>query len=212
MRFAYIDSHGNEISIPSVDALALRIELGAILADTELHDAQADRWGPAHTHDIFHTLSRDAGEEGFVAPPPAMAQQPPATESPSAEGAESEADAGLDDLDFSLADAGGTDFGEVGSDPAPEVADEPSGDGADEEDGGFDLGDFSGLIEEELSVQAEFGIGNRVGRTWVVEWTCRWTCQVAECGWAADGLRGRGRYRDLGRRDRARTASVGLHA
>ena len=43
----------------------------------------------------------------------------------------------------------------MGSDPAPEVADEPSGDGADEEDGGFDLGDFSGLIEEELSVQAE---------------------------------------------------------
>lgn len=43
MRFAYIDSQGNEVSIPSVDALALRIELGAIGPHTELYDAQADR-------------------------------------------------------------------------------------------------------------------------------------------------------------------------
>lgn len=71
MRFAYIDSNGNEVPIPSVDALALRIELGAITESTQLYDAQADQWGPAHTHEIFHTLSRDAGEEGgFVAPPP----------------------------------------------------------------------------------------------------------------------------------------------
>ncbi|MFQ5535808.1 MAG: hypothetical protein ACE5GJ_00015 [Gemmatimonadota bacterium] len=68
-RFAYIDSQGNEVPIPSVDALALRIELGAIGPDTELYDAQADRWGPAHTHEIFHTLQREK-EEGFVAPPP----------------------------------------------------------------------------------------------------------------------------------------------
>ena len=70
MRFAYIDSHGNEVPIPSVDALGLRIELGAIGPDTELYDAQADRWGPAKSHEIFHTLSRDVEEEGFVAPPP----------------------------------------------------------------------------------------------------------------------------------------------
>ena len=82
MRFAYMDSQGNEVAIPSVDALALRIELGAIRADTELYDAQADRWGPAHTHDIFHTLSRHAEEEGFVAPPPAMAPPTPSLESP----------------------------------------------------------------------------------------------------------------------------------
>ena len=71
MRFAYIDSNGNEVPIPSVDALALRIELGAITENTQLYDAQADEWGPAHTHEIFRTLSRDAAEdEGFVAPPP----------------------------------------------------------------------------------------------------------------------------------------------
>lgn len=71
MRFAYIDSNGNEVPIPSVDALALRIELGAITESTQLYDAQADEWGPAHTHEIFHTLSRDTQEEGgFVAPPP----------------------------------------------------------------------------------------------------------------------------------------------
>ncbi len=71
MRFAYIDSNGNEVPIPSVDALALRIELGAITENTQLYDAQADQWGPAHTHEIYHTLARDVGEDGgFVAPPP----------------------------------------------------------------------------------------------------------------------------------------------
>ena len=80
MRFAYIDSNGNEVPIPSVDALALRIELGAITENTQLYDAQADEWGPAHTHEIFHTLSRDAGgDEGFVAPPPVA---PPSVSTP----------------------------------------------------------------------------------------------------------------------------------
>lgn len=76
MRFAYIDSQGNEISIPSVDALELRIELGAIGPDTELYDGQADRWGPAHTHEIYQTLSRKADGEGFVAPPPLVPEEP----------------------------------------------------------------------------------------------------------------------------------------
>lgn len=147
MRFAYMDSQGNEVTIPSVDALALRIQLGAISADTELYDAQADRWGPAHTHDIFHTLSRDAEEEGLVAPPPAMAPELPVSESASADDAESEperekalesvaeapeADADLDDLDLSFvvtpevepgggesADAGDMDLGGMGLDLAP---------------------------------------------------------------------------------------------
>jgi hypothetical protein len=79
MRFAYIDSQGNEVTIPSVDALALRIELGAINEDTELFDAQANVWGPAHTHEIFHTLSRDAEDDGFVPPPVAP---PPAASEP----------------------------------------------------------------------------------------------------------------------------------
>jgi len=77
MRFAYIDSHGNEVPIPSVDALALRIELGAIGPDTDLYDAQADHWAPASTHEIFHTLRRDVGEEGFMAPPPPVTPAAP---------------------------------------------------------------------------------------------------------------------------------------
>lgn len=72
MRFAYIDSNGNEVPIPSVDALALRIELGAISDDTQLYDAHADQWAPASSHEIYHTLSRSSGDgDGFVAPPPA---------------------------------------------------------------------------------------------------------------------------------------------
>src|SRR5512134_1175260 len=81
MRFAYIDSHGNEVPIPSVDALALRIELGAIGPDTQLYDAQADHWAPASTHEIFHTLSRDSRGDGFVAPPPVAPPPPPAATS-----------------------------------------------------------------------------------------------------------------------------------
>lgn len=98
MRFAYIDSQGNEVSIPSVDALALRIELGAIGPDTELYDAQGDRWGPAESHEIYHTLARDVSGEDFLIPtPPPQPQndaappepmetappEPPASEPPS---------------------------------------------------------------------------------------------------------------------------------
>src|SRR5512134_2554473 len=85
MRFAYIDSHGNEVPIPSVDALALRIELGAIGPETQLYDAQADHWGPASTHEIFHTLARDRQADGFVAPPPPVAPpSPPPAPAPAA--------------------------------------------------------------------------------------------------------------------------------
>jgi len=78
MRFAYIDSNGNEVPIPSVDALALRIELGAISDDTQLYDAAADQWGPADSHEIYHSLQRSAAEEeGFVAPPPAAPSPAP---------------------------------------------------------------------------------------------------------------------------------------
>lgn len=77
MRFAYIDSQGNEVAIPSVDALALRIELGAIGPDTELFDAQSDRWGRADSHEIYHTLARDVSGETFLVPTP-----PPAPDEP----------------------------------------------------------------------------------------------------------------------------------
>src|SRR3954469_19469502 len=85
MRFIYIDSHGNEISIPTVDALALRIELGAITEATSLYDEAADHWAPAREHEIFRTLQREREEKsaGFVAPPP-PAPVSPAGAAPSA--------------------------------------------------------------------------------------------------------------------------------
>ena len=163
MRFAYMDSQGNEVTIPSVDALALRIQLGAISADTELYDAQADRWGPAHTHDIFHTLSRDAEEEGLVAPPPAMAPELPVSESASADDAESEperekalesvaeapeADADLDDLDLSFV---------VTSEVEP--GGDESADAGDMDLGGMGLDLVPGAESESESVSAELGGG-----------------------------------------------------
>ena len=118
MRFAYIDSQGNEVPIPSVEALGLRIELGAIGPDTELYDAQADRWGPAHTHEIFHTLFRDSGEGGFVAPPPPVAPpQPPDEPEPPPAG-------GSTDEDLSKL---GEELGILPEEPRKPVADAPAG-------------------------------------------------------------------------------------
>jgi hypothetical protein len=124
MRFAYIDSQGNEVSIPSVDALALRIELGAIGPDTQLYDAQADRWAPAESHEIFHTLSRDLlGDGGFVAPPPPVAPSPP----PAAEEPPAKTDELPDFGDLSLVDDGDEEEVEVEAPPPPPgpVMDEP---------------------------------------------------------------------------------------
>ncbi len=73
MRFAYIDSQGKEVSIPSTDALRLRIELGAIVDSTMFFDASTDKWADASDHEIYRTLKREIdGDDGsaFIAPPP----------------------------------------------------------------------------------------------------------------------------------------------
>lgn len=80
MRFAYIDSQGKEVNIPSVDALRLRIELGAIVDGTMFHDSNTGKWAPAQEHEIYRTLQRelqdlDAG--GFVPPPPVPRESDP---------------------------------------------------------------------------------------------------------------------------------------
>jgi len=144
MRFAYIDSQGNEVSIPSVDALALRIELGAIGPETQLYDEQADHWAPANTHEIFHTLSRAQDDDGFVAPPPvapppSLSDEPeeapevPAEEaaalSPDALGPDAQAAEADDDGPPSVFDLGdGIEFEQGPEEDEPEVAAAPSDD------------------------------------------------------------------------------------
>ena len=78
MRFVYIDSQGREVPIPTVEALALRIELGAVNEGTRFYDAAADRWAPAGEHEIFRSLTRELKDKsgGFVAPPPASPGTP----------------------------------------------------------------------------------------------------------------------------------------
>lgn len=141
MRFAYIDSQGNEVAIPSVDGLALRIELGAISEDTDLYDAQAGRWGPAHTHEIFHTLSRHAEDDGFVPPP--MAPPPPAFEAPAAEAPEVEAPPVVAPM---------TEEPEPVAEPEPEIMASAAPDTApDEEAPLFDRVDGLGFEDPEVS-------------------------------------------------------------
>jgi hypothetical protein len=145
MRFAYIDSHGNEVPIPSVDALALRIELGAVGPDTQLYDAQADHWGPAKTHEIFHSLSREVDDEGFVPPPPPVAPPPaaprPASPPPAAKAAPEIVEDAVeeDDVDDEPVRTGAAaDLGLTLADPPPAP---PEGEEKEEEDevtaGGF---------------------------------------------------------------------------
>jgi hypothetical protein len=169
MRFAYIDSNGNEVPIPSVDALALRIELGAITEQTQLYDAQAEQWGPAHTHEIFHTLSRSSGGgDAFVAPPPvapptvgppaagvvedepsaadAVEPEPAADASAAESGEEDEPEEEDSSFGLTLADAppAAEDGGRVTD--TPEVMADPP---VDDEPGSFDFGDMEGGLEVE---------------------------------------------------------------
>ncbi len=68
MRFAYIDSQGNEVVIPTEDALRLRIELGAIVETTSFYDGPSDSWAPAGEHDVFRRLKREIEQRDQVAP------------------------------------------------------------------------------------------------------------------------------------------------
>lgn len=166
MRFAYIDSKGNEVPIPSVDALALRIELGAIADDTQLYDAAADQWGPANSHEIYHTLQRSLGDDGsFVAPPPVAPapvasaadvseQSEPAMEEAAEPVAEAEIAAVVEaPVDV---DEPETDFGDISG---LTLAESMSLTGAEPlEEGeapGFDFGDLEGGLELEDAVEDE---------------------------------------------------------
>ena len=163
MRFAYIDSNGNEVPIPSVDALALRIELGAITDQTQLYDAQADEWGPAQSHEIYNTLLRSKGsDEGFiapppVAPPPTAAAPPPAAPPqeapPPATPAEPEPEP-VPEVD----EPEDTSFGLTLADPPDPPPEPPPGDDDDDElpllDLGTDEEDDGGISALELAPEA----------------------------------------------------------
>lgn len=146
MRFIYIDSQGKEVSIPTVDALALRIELGAITESTRLFDEAADRWAPAGEHEIYRQLIRERENKsgGFVAPPPPTPIPPPAgappPDAPAPPPSTPPAGAGSKDpfgLDFGL-----TLEATAAPEPEPE-----------EKLAGFD-GGFGALELEEESVEA----------------------------------------------------------
>ena len=144
MRFAYIDSQGNEVVIPTEDALRLRIELGAIVEGTSFFDGAADRWAPAGDHEVFHRLKRELTDRDEVGPlaiadlgpepdrvdlppiaarrdPPAHRVAPPkASESP----VPAAADAG-DEAAFDFGDFGELDLEQAGQIPARSTSPAP---------------------------------------------------------------------------------------
>jgi hypothetical protein len=68
MRFRYIDGRGKEITLDSVEALAARIELGAVSATTELYDARTDSWGPAESHAVYSQVLEEAAARDYGDP------------------------------------------------------------------------------------------------------------------------------------------------
>lgn len=210
MRFAYIDSSGNEVPIPSVDALALRIELGAVGPDTQLYDAQEGRWGPAHTHEIFHTLSRERGQDGFVPPPPPVPPLPPPAAPARPSGARPAAKAvepapappppGGFDLGLTLADLPPEPAEAAPAEPF-DLAVEPSGPppsapasgakGDAETAGPFGLADRGGALELEIPSGARSGSpsGGRHGNDLALETPVAFTTGAAGVG-SSSGLSG----------------------
>ena len=182
MRFAYIDSQGKEVSIPSADALRLRIELGAIVDSTMFHDASTDKWAAASDHEIYRTLKREVdGDDGsgFIAPPPptlGMAPADPPSSEPTAESAgakespeEREVEASIADLapdepviEASIADLAPDepveeavmDLSALEPDDAPVLADEPVETAA--EPPAEELSDFSSFGELTLDDALHF--------------------------------------------------------
>jgi hypothetical protein len=156
MRFAYIDSQGKEIGIPTLEALQLRIELGAIVASTMFFDQSSDKWAPAGEHEIFRTLQRELEEKeegGFLAPPiepvvPTATEAAPPEQVDRSERPAAPSDP-LGDLTFELTPL----------DPEPEDETEPP---AGEAEDAFDTGDF-GILELEDAEPPDFVPGTPPG-------------------------------------------------
>lgn len=152
MRFAYIDSQGNEVAIPSEDALRLRIELGAIVEGTSFFDEESGRWAPAGDHEVFRRLKRELAEKDHpgplsvgalrpdpLGPPPTQPSRPtpppaPASPPPPAAAAPREPSPAPPEPPVAPADA-----------PDASV---DAGLSADDDEG-FDFGDFGALDLEE---------------------------------------------------------------
>ena len=167
MRFVYIDSHGREVPIPTVEALALRLELGAITEATRFYDAAADRWAPAGEHEIFRSLTRELEikSEGFVAPPPGASlsptsyapEAPVAEPQPAATEAEPEASPVPEAADeppvVSVSDdvLGGLDFGlTIASEPTDHVLDaSPATQGSDSDSLGLETSPDLSIGQDE---------------------------------------------------------------
>lgn len=159
MQFAYIDSQGKEVGIPSTEALQLRIELGAVGEETMFFDARNGKWARAAEHEIFRTLVREVREDreekpfsGGAAPDPSGA---------SGRGrAEARADGDRGDALQAALSLDGSDEDEIPDvlDPVSLLAHAGEPDAEAEELDGFDLSAFE-PSESELPGGDELFLG-----------------------------------------------------
>ena len=162
MRFAYIDSNGNEVPIPSVEALALRVQLGAISDDTQLYDAQADQWGPATSHEIYHSLSRASGDDAGFAVPPPVARPSPSEPEAVAEPESHEAAATDGLAEDGLAEDGLAEQGAVSVDLGLTLAEEPEPveDALTIDLGGLEMASSDAAPERDSLIQDTGGVSD----------------------------------------------------
>lgn len=136
MRFSYVDSRGREIEVDSVEALALRIELGAIGPDTRLYDAVSDRWAPAKEHPVYRSLASEDAEGGDEEA--RRGEEAPSNESAGSAGDASPSDeAGVPDRDEASGSPSDEEHGP--EDPDRSDASEPTPTADDPLGLGFDL-------------------------------------------------------------------------
>ncbi|MDX1568307.1 MAG: hypothetical protein R3223_10940, partial [Longimicrobiales bacterium] len=165
MRFSYIDSQGKEIEVDSVESLALRIELGAIKADTRMYDAVADRWAPAEEHPVFRSLSRGEeieedeivaiGQEEAAPAEPEEATEPAEEAAEAAEGPTEDEEAPLEEVAPPEEVASSTEEAEE-AEEEKEAEEEPAAVGPSGEDPlglGFDVS----VAEDEIEAAEEEG-------------------------------------------------------
>jgi hypothetical protein len=144
---------GSEVAIPSLEALARRIDRGEILPDTELYDGGMDTWGPARDSAVVRFILDEREHEGHDPLPVWEAafeemeasqddgEEPEGAEEGAEEGAKdgAEDESGGDPFDLDLTLEAGTSGAPPPAHQEPEEVQAPAG----EDEGPSDFGSFS---------------------------------------------------------------------
>lgn len=63
-RFLFLNEKGEEVELPSLEALQRQFEAGTLTADTLLYDALTREWAPARSHPVCELFFEEMAKEG----------------------------------------------------------------------------------------------------------------------------------------------------